>query len=87
MSAQQFYGDKGYAPAPPQQAYGGPNYYPPQQNYPQQGYAPPQGYPQGGYPAQQPMYVQQPQASDPGGDLCCGLLTGLACCCCLDAMF
>lgn len=89
------YNQGGYQSPPPQMSYdqnypqqqqydmsrgpGGPGYYgPPQQGY----YGPPQGW--GGQPPPQVIY-QKDRSS--GGGLCTGLLAGLACCCCLDAIF
>jgi hypothetical protein len=85
---------------PPQQGYSSPapdpnrGFMPPQQGYPpQQGGYPPQGYPpQGG----QPMYYQQQgypppqgyvQQESAAGGICAGVLSALACCCCLDILF
>ncbi|KAI4731820.1 hypothetical protein E4T49_00094 [Aureobasidium sp. EXF-10728] len=88
---------------PPQQGYASPTpdpnrgFMPPgqQQGYPPQGYPQQQGYPpqqgqpmyyqQQGYPPPQ-GYVQQQQGSGAGG-ICAGVLSALACCCCLDILF
>ncbi|KAH0832466.1 hypothetical protein AYO21_05149 [Fonsecaea monophora] len=57
---------------PPQGYYGGP------------GYGPPQGW-NGQQPPPQVVYERDRGSSGPG--ICTGLLAGLACCCCLDALF
>ncbi|KIY03645.1 uncharacterized protein Z520_00336 [Fonsecaea multimorphosa CBS 102226] len=54
---------------------------PPQGYYGGPGYGPPQGW-NGGQPV---MYERDRGSAGPG--ICTGILAGLACCCCLEALF
>ncbi|OAP63178.1 hypothetical protein AYL99_02405 [Fonsecaea erecta] len=65
--------NQGYygGPPPPQGYYGGPGYGPP-----------PPGW--NGQP--QPVIYQRDRSGD-GPGICTGILAGLACCCCLEALF
>ncbi|EXJ67290.1 uncharacterized protein A1O5_09303 [Cladophialophora psammophila CBS 110553] len=62
--------------------YGGP---PPPQGY--YGGGPGYGPPQGWNGQQPPPVVYERDRGSGGPGICAGLLAGLACCCCLDALF